>query len=461
MEITGPFLDKAKKGQPKPWYLRYSTGKLNPDGTAVLDEAGNQVLQRHRPYYASKAKADADKPRIFEQHDATGSGQFLFDRNAAMDYEAGRKIAGNATFVEVARFWRLHHPENPKQTLRDQFSQFLVEMEYKIGKGRYLKDLKSRVGAFVAGGFGTRYPETVSRRELVAYLKALSGEARTRRNHKGGLSTFFAWLLTREAVTSNPASGITKWDLPVGRRKEIRFLSLDQVTKYLRAAERYAPELVAHEVIQLFAGVRADDEMKDFRAEFVLPQTREVVIPEAIAKTKKREVMNGLEENFWVWWKMYGHEKGLLRPNNYLRRWTRLRVLASVNDQDEADRLAHMPVKALLKTPLAAKAIANWPWNARRRTFCTHHVAKYQSAEKTALILRHRGSSYTLHNSYRGLGVTQDQGREYFQILPKPVENPIAPDFVAKGIVLLQAQKRLVSATPALGAGPALAKARG
>ena len=57
MEITGPFLDKAKKGQPKPWYLRYSTGKLNPDGTAVLDEAGNQVLQRHRPYYASKAKA--------------------------------------------------------------------------------------------------------------------------------------------------------------------------------------------------------------------------------------------------------------------------------------------------------------------------------------------------------------------------------------------------------------------
>jgi hypothetical protein len=57
--------------------------------------------------------------------------------------------------------------------------------------------------------------------------------------------------------------------------------------------------------------------------------------------------------------------------------------------------------------------------------------------------------------------VTQEQGREYFQILPKPVENPITPDFVAKGIVLLQAQKRLVSATPALGAGPALAKARG
>jgi len=53
-----------------------------------------------------------------------------------------------------------------------------------------------------------------------------------------------------------------------------------------------------------------------------------------------------------------------------------------------------------------------------------------------------------------GLGVTQDQGREYFQILPKPVENPIAPDFVAKGIVLLQAQKRLVSGNSCSGGWP-------
>ena len=125
-----------------------------------------------------------------------------------------------------------------------------------------------------------------------------------------------------------------------------------------------------------------------------------------------------------------------------------MRALASVNDQGEADRLARIPVKALLKTPLAATAIASWPWNARRRTFCTYHVAKYQGAEKTALILRHRGPSYTLHNSYRGLGVTQDQGREYFQILPTPVENPIRPEFVAKGIVLLQAQKRLTLVNP-------------
>ena len=80
MEITGPFLDRAKQGQPKPWYLRYSAPKLNSDGTAVLGRDGKPVLQRHRPYYPTKAKAEADKPRIQEQIGAAGTGRFLFDR---------------------------------------------------------------------------------------------------------------------------------------------------------------------------------------------------------------------------------------------------------------------------------------------------------------------------------------------------------------------------------------------
>ena len=49
------------------------------------------------------------------------------------------------------------------------------------------------------------------------------------------------------------------------------------------------------------------------------------------------------------------------------------------------------------------------------RTRC---LLKYQSADKTALILRQRGGTYTLHNSYRGVGVTQAGGMAYFGILP-------------------------------------------
>jgi hypothetical protein len=87
MEITGPFLDAGKRRnkQPACWFLRYSTPRRNPDGTLVLDAAGKPLLQRHRPYYESKAKAEEDKPRILAQYAATGTGPFLFDRKAAED----------------------------------------------------------------------------------------------------------------------------------------------------------------------------------------------------------------------------------------------------------------------------------------------------------------------------------------------------------------------------------------
>ncbi len=458
MKITGPYLDKAKRlnGQPSCWFLRYTTPKTRADGTVILDQGGRPLLSRHRPYYESKAKAEADKPRIEGQHGTAGAGSFLFDRNAASDYEAARKVTGGVPLVEVARFWRLHHPEKPGENCRSLFLRFIAEAEQRFGtraregerkrKTRHIDDLRSRVGSFVRTSFGDRFPETVTQRELLDYLIGLRGcEARTIRNHKNALSAFFGWIRDQQLIVNNPAAGIRKRMLPKEQKKEIGFLSLEHAESYLRAAERYAPETVAHEVVQLISGVRADDEMGDFRAEFVLPQTEEVVIPAAIAKTGKREVINGLESSFWIWWKAYGPDKGLLRPRNYGARWDRLRVLASLRNQTEADRLARLPIKSLLKLPIARAALNKWPWNGRRRTFCTFHIAMHESAAKTALILRHRGSAETLHNSYRGMGVTKGQGREYFKIMPSPVAKPIRPVIEPKGIIRIQRENRRAS----------------
>jgi hypothetical protein len=221
--------------------------------------------------------------------------------------------------------------------------------------------------------------------------------------------------------------------LPKDPKKEIEFLALDRVERYIRTAERYDPDLVAHEIVQLIAGVRADDEMSDFRAEFVLPATKQIVIPALVAKTEKREVIDSVEPIFWEWWSVYGPKAGLLRPKNYGPRWDRLRILADAGDRAKADELARMPIKHLKRIPDASRAIERWPWNARRRTFCTYHIAMHQSADKTALILRHRGSSYTLHDSYRGLGVTQEEGRRYFAIKPQKVARVVRPERPIRG----------------------------
>ena len=440
MKIGGPFLDKARRGANKKWWLSYFVPKLDAQGAPVLVD-GRAQLERKRPYYETKDAAQADKPRILAQYGAAGAaaeGGVLSGAQAA-EYEAAKAIVAEVPLPEVARFYRLHHPLSSVKRVKELVPVMLADIERRLGKTRHYEDLDSRLCMF-AERFGDRIPETLHRTELMDYLLTLGKAGRTVLNHKRAIVNFLNWMTEQrpQIVTVNPLAGVKKRQLPKVDKKEIEFLSLPETRQYLAACERYDPEMVAHEVIQLFSGVRADDEMADFDGKWVKASTREVVIPAEIAKTGNREVIGALEDNFWAWWSEYGRE-GVLRPKNHGPRWVRIRVLAQIHDQAKADQLAALPIKLMLARPDVAPLMKEWPWNARRRTFCTYHVAKHQSADKTALILRHRGEATTLHNSYRGTGVTQPQGVEYFAIMPAKVTAPIYPVRPPRGVILRQA----------------------
>ena len=452
MKITGPFRDKGKRDQKKPWYLRVSVPKKNPDGTVVLVD-GRAVLKRWRPYYKTKAKAEEDKPAIAAQFGSAGAstGGGVVTRAQASEFESAKALVPEASLVDVAKFWRMHHPLESTARVRELAKRFEEAVKKRIGATAHWEDLKSRTGIFVET-FGDRIPETITRKEVMTWLESFPGGAKSGRtvlNLKQAVCNFFNWLRSLEEgiMSHNPAGGIKKRHLPKIAVKEIGFFSLEDSERYLRALERYDPDLIAHEIIQLLSGVRADDEMKNFRGDWVLPQTREIVIPAAIAKTGKREVIAEIEAVFWEWWAVYGR-KGILRPANYRHRWMRVRVLSLMSNQAEADELARQSAWSIARSAPAKASASSWPWNARRRTFVTFHVAKHQSAALTALIIRHRGDTYTLHDSYRGTGVTQTQGVAYFDRRPLPVQNPLGPPHsarAARGIVKfrLEQQKAL------------------
>lgn len=434
MKISGPHFDQARKSAKKSWWLSYSVPKIGPDGAAVIGENGRAVLERKRPYYETQADAIADKPRIAAQYGTGGAGAFVQSREAMAEYEAARRVLpAGVSLVQVAEYWRRHHPAGEAMTLGVARERFIANRKLLLGedKQRHVQDLSWRTKAFVDTR-AERVPASVARKEILDYLLALDCEPRGKLNHKRAIRTFFGWLLDEGVIDANPAAGISKKKLPRVLKKEVEFLTLEETAAYLRAAERYDPELVAHEIVQLFAGVRSDDEMGNFRGEWVKVATRVVVMPAEITKTGVRDVIGELEENFWAWWKAYGRD-GILRPASYRKRWKRIRLLATVQDLAEADRLAALSLTRIQKEPALAAAMRAWPWNARRRTFCTFHVAKYQSADKTALILRHHGAAETLHNSYRGLDVTQAQGAKYFGIMPAKVAAPVQAKAAAPG----------------------------
>jgi len=436
MKVTGPFRDASKKSSP--WYLIVKKTKLNLDGSIVLNEKGRTETSRTRPFFQTKALAAAALAKMLAEHRVTGEGDFLWTRGASEEYTRAKAIAPEVTLDVVANFYRLHHPLTEKTKIGPLVEKFLSEWGAGNASKRHLSDLKSRLGRFVEK-FGERYPDTFNRDEIIDFVCQTSKVPRTRKNYKTAVVNFFNWMVEEKLVSSNPAAGIPQRKLGAIPRNEIVFLKLDKVEHYLRTIERYDPELVAHEIIQLIAGVRADDEMANFKAKDVMPQTKSVNVLEG--KTGA-DTINMLEPNFWKWWEVYGPKEGLVRPPNYGPRWDRVRVLAQIQSRAVADELAALPIKPMLKRPEAKKALVKWPWNARRRTFCTYHVAMHQSADRTALILRHHGSVATLHNSYRGKGVTEEEGIKYFQILPDVVKNPIRPIPISKGIVKSQMPKR-------------------
>jgi hypothetical protein len=453
MNITGPFHDDDPRHKGKKWYLSYFVPKKHPDGTLVLAN-GKPVLCRKRPYYDTKEEAQADKPAILAQYASAGvnTAGGVMTRDQAGEYEQAKLIVPEASLVDVAQFWRLHHPLHKTMRLKECAPLFLTATLARLGKTAGYEDLKSRVGIFVRD-FADRIPDTVTRGEFMRWLEtkptkrrrasAVPVTGRTILNLKQAVCRFYNWMREEDPAFAkeNPAGGIKRARLPKVTIKEIRFLTLDYVTAYLRAAERYDPEIVAHEIIQLLAGVRADDEMANFQGDWVLPATKEVKIPAEAAKTEVREVINTLEPVFWSWWKAYGR-KGALRPKNYPWRWRRIRILAGLElagtQIEKRDELAALSARAIVDRQEFKPLLQAWPWNARRRTFVTYHVALHQSADRTAIIVRHRGDSYTLHNSYRGLGVTEAQGGIYFALEPQPVDKPIrafVPERKPKGIV--------------------------
>lgn len=434
MKISGPHRDLQRKDAKKSWYLSYFAPVLDDGGKPVLID-GRAKKTRRRPYFQSKALAEAHKESLADQYNATGSGSFVHSREAQSDYERARRLLPAGVTVEAAAaFYLKHHPAGEVVTIEVARERFLTALQQLRGKDHHYQDLKTRTAAVVRA-FAGRDPNTITRPEAMAFLLALPQKPRGLLNYKRAACNFFNWMLTTQPplIEANPFGGIKRKQLPKILQKEIEFLPLDRVERYLRAAERYDPDLVAHEAVQLFAGVRADDEMADFRGEWVKAATKEIVTPAEITKTGKRDVISGLEENFWAWWTVHGRE-GLLRPANYEPRWKRLRILAAAADQVTRDQLARMPVKRLLSQHRPPP----WPWNARRRTFCSYKVAKDGSAGKAAQILRHKGGEAILRNSYLGTGITPAQGALYFSLLPKKVRQPIRPVVEARGVILLQ-----------------------
>ena len=224
-------------------------------------------------------------------------------------------------------------------------------------------------------------------------------------NYHSCLSNFFNYCKRRKWLEDCPTDNISGNDLPTVPKKPKGVLTVDQATAMFECLEGKYARFVAWFALQAFAGIRRTEAIR-FRWDWLDFTHKRIVLPGWVFSTDAKPqrgtksaedwVMQGLPDNLWVWLEKY--------------RQDRIRV-------QYPDPLTDMAIRREL-AELTNHPINPWPHNALRHTFATMHIPLSESADKTALLMRHR-STRKLYQNYLAEIVPQEEAQRYFNIVPQ------------------------------------------
>lgn len=184
------------------------------------------------------------------------------------------------------------------------------------------------------------------------------------------------------------ARGIA-WDRVRTDAKPIEFLTGPQVAALLAVAD---PRIRVGLVLVAFAGVRPMEAAR-LTWESISWDTRSILIPGAVAKTRATRRLHDLPDNVWAW-------------------------LATVPEKSRKGHLVTINLRNYGKQLLKARAeagITHWPHDCLRHSFGTH--GWHRGAEWVAATMGHVRGFDMLATHYRGC-VSAEAARAYFLISP-------------------------------------------
>jgi hypothetical protein len=230
------------------------------------------------------------------------------------------------------------------------------------------------------------------------FLSSKNWTATTQNTVRSRLVGFFSFCIADGCCAIHPIKD--KRVLPVNEEKKApTIFTVEECERLLGTAQEHMPHMIPYLVLGLFCGIRPgnDGEMSKLKPENIKLDRGLVEIPAAVSKTRDRRLVE-LSANALEW----------------LRAAPSLEVVG--------DRY--------WRRKLADKAGVEWHQDAMRHSFCSYHVEKHGSADKTALQLGHQGSTKMLHAHYKATVDHADAERFWaitpksiVKILPEPVKN--------------------------------------
>jgi integrase len=262
-------------------------------------------------------------------------------------------------------------------SLTELLNEFL-RAKARAGKSdRYLRQLRVSLKNFV-GGLGNTWIDQVEASAIEKWMQAQEWSSKTCRGYLGDVKTLFNFGVRRGYLHRNPALGVELPDPDAGGKIEIH--TPDQVRAVLDTARRMDLDVCRHLAVRYFAGIRSAEVYRLREPDLKLDHNL-IEVPAVKAKTRARRLVT-------------------IQPN--LRAWLDLGgELRAMSDHTVRN------VIRLSKVP--------WPHNVARHSYISYHLAKFESASKTAL--EAGTSEQMIFKHYRAL-VLPAAAAEYWGLVP-------------------------------------------
>ena len=389
-------MQKASSRQPKahpngnrydewrpPRGIRYSHRADRPGAPFFLHWRDGAT--RHAAAYTSEAARTKAAKALADKRTEHGTNVLTFDPNEWRVWLAFKNAIGEADPLQVAHEWMAARQKAAvieSITVREASDRYLrARAADGIAKAT-LTHAKMDMGRFVQR-FSDR-TLAIASDEIRTWLAALPFGDVTKRNHYKRVSAFYTWARMNGLAASNPCESIRS---PARDADDVSVLSVRDTITLFETAKRLRPQVCARLALEAFAGLRFSSAARLVKADVNFAD-KGITLPGAKLKTRKRQYIDGLPDNLWMWLTAAPEEAWSLTERQYLS----------------------------LKSDAFRLAGAQNPGNVLRHSFCSYHVAQYRDAARTAVILCH-SSPRTLYQHYKGRATAADAAN-YFAIFP-------------------------------------------
>ncbi|MCX6867217.1 MAG: hypothetical protein NTV46_13545 [Verrucomicrobia bacterium] len=355
------------------------------------------------------------------------------ERAAVMFWREFAKVTSPAppalltVLQDFARGWKA---DKGSMTIVMAFGKYLSHQEAEGAGDRHLATLKSRIGRLVTDK-GTTLVAAMDSGVFADWLNGLRGTRRdksgstlslvTRENLKRSCRTFFSFCVGRgwtgtNPVPISPAKRTNAHHLE--NRKAPSIMHPTDVTKFLRAVESHAPQILPLWAFKFFAGIR-DAEATRMQWEMVNTKNGFIDMPAAITKTGHQRRVK-IEPTLAEWISPCIKKSGPVAPTASTVRYYYKKVLRHLR---KPEKKGDQP------------RVFNFPSNAARHCFGTYHLFAFRDAGETALQLGHKGDPAMLWAHYAN-PAAEDCAKAFWDIRPtrpsnvvsmRVSTNPVAP----------------------------------